>query len=109
MIKKEGNNYSVWSESGKKRLGKPSSKKQAVKRLREVEYFKHHPKKAIGLKEIPSLPSVPSLPSIKKSIADLGLDYKGFIQQISKNIITEHVMENKTVPTKDIPLSLGID
>jgi hypothetical protein len=40
MIKKENGKYSVWSEDGKKRLGKPGSKAQAVKRLKEIEYFK---------------------------------------------------------------------
>lgn len=46
MIKKEGNKYSVWSEDGKKRLGKPGSKAQAHKRLAQVEWFKHHPNKS---------------------------------------------------------------
>lgn len=41
MIKKEGSKYVVKSESGKKNLSKPESKKAAVKRLRQVEYFKH--------------------------------------------------------------------
>jgi hypothetical protein len=41
MIVKQGNKYEVKSESGKKRLSKPMSKKAAVKRLRQIEYFKH--------------------------------------------------------------------
>lgn len=40
VIKKRGNKYDVVSKSGK-RLGKGLSKKQAEKRLRQVEYFKH--------------------------------------------------------------------
>ena len=41
MIVKTGKGYEVKSESGKKNLSKPNlSKKQAVKRLRQVEYFK---------------------------------------------------------------------
>jgi hypothetical protein len=45
MIKKTPSGFKVTSESGKKNLSKPNlSKAQAVKRLREVEYFKTHPK-----------------------------------------------------------------
>jgi len=39
MIKKNGDKYVVKSESGKN-LSKPVSKKQAEKRLKQVEYFK---------------------------------------------------------------------
>lgn len=42
MIVKSGNGYQVKSESGGKNLSKPVlSKKAAVKRLQQVEYFKH--------------------------------------------------------------------
>lgn len=42
MIKKTGRGFQVKSESGKKNLSKPNlTKAQAVKRLRQVEYFKH--------------------------------------------------------------------
>jgi hypothetical protein len=42
MIVESGNGFQVKSESGSKNLSKPGlSKKAAVKRLREVEYFKH--------------------------------------------------------------------
>lgn len=45
MIKKTSKGYVVKSESGKN-LSKPNlTKKAAVKRLRQVEWFKHHPKK----------------------------------------------------------------
>lgn len=41
MIKKSGSTYKVVSKSGKN-LGKGyKTKQQAVKRLRQVEYFKH--------------------------------------------------------------------
>lgn len=40
MIRKEGSGYSVFSSDGSKRLSKPSSKKAAVKRLQQIEYFK---------------------------------------------------------------------
>ena len=41
MIKKTGSGYKVTSEKGKN-LSKPNlTKKQAVKRLQQVEYFKH--------------------------------------------------------------------
>ena len=44
MIKKTSKGYQVKSESGKN-LSKPNlSKKQAAKRLQQVEYFKHKPK-----------------------------------------------------------------
>jgi len=40
MIKQEGSLWVVRSESGKS-LGKYSSKKAAIARLRAVEFFKH--------------------------------------------------------------------
>lgn len=45
MIKKTGSGYQVKSESGKNLSKKTLSKEQAVKRLRQVEYFKHQKKK----------------------------------------------------------------
>ena len=42
MIKKVAGGYKVVSESGKKNLGGPyKTKKEAEKRLRQVEFFKH--------------------------------------------------------------------
>ena len=41
IIRKVKGGYSVFSHTGK-RLSKPSSKAHAQKRLRQVEYFKHH-------------------------------------------------------------------
>lgn len=47
MIKKTKSGYVVKSEKTGKNLSKKTlSKKGAEKRLREVEYFKHHPKAA---------------------------------------------------------------
>jgi len=44
MIKKAGNGYKVVSKSGKN-LSRPGlSKGAAVKRLKQVEWFKAHPK-----------------------------------------------------------------
>lgn len=40
MIRKQGNQYQVVSKTGKN-LGSYPTKKQALKRLRQVEYFKH--------------------------------------------------------------------
>lgn len=40
MIRKTGNKYQVVSKTGKN-LGTYRTKKQALKRLRQVEYFKH--------------------------------------------------------------------
>lgn len=40
MIKKTKSGYKVVSHSGKN-LGKSSTKKGAIKRLKQVEYFKH--------------------------------------------------------------------
>lgn len=46
MIVKSGGGYKVKSESGGKNLSKPGlTKGEAVKRLRQVEYFKTHPTK----------------------------------------------------------------
>ena len=45
MIVKEGSKYHVKSEDGKKSLGVYSTKEEAEKRLRQVEWFKAHPKK----------------------------------------------------------------
>ena len=45
MIVKSGSGFAVMSEGGGKRLSKPGiSKAAAEKRLRQVEYFKAHPK-----------------------------------------------------------------
>jgi hypothetical protein len=42
MIKKVEGGYKVLSEKGKKNLGGPyKTKKEAEKRLQQVEYFKH--------------------------------------------------------------------
>lgn len=43
-IVEEDGQYVVYSEDGSKRLSKPGTKEQALKRLRQVEYFKSHKK-----------------------------------------------------------------
>lgn len=43
-IVEEDGQYVVYSEDGSKRLSKPGTKAEAVKRLRQVEYFKKHKK-----------------------------------------------------------------
>lgn len=43
-IVEEDGKYTVYSEDGSKRLSKPGTKAEAVKRLRQVEYFKKHKK-----------------------------------------------------------------
>jgi NAD-dependent DNA ligase len=40
MIKKTGDQYTVYSETGK-RLSKPSSKKSAKKLLQQIKHCKH--------------------------------------------------------------------
>lgn len=40
MIRKRGGKFIVVSKSGK-RLSKPTTKKAAQKRLRQIEFFKH--------------------------------------------------------------------
>lgn len=45
MIRKSGKGYVVKSESGKNLSKSGISKKAAVKRLKQVEYFKHAGKK----------------------------------------------------------------
>lgn len=43
MIVKRKDGYHVLSKDKKKNLGGPyKTKKEALKRLRQVEYFKHH-------------------------------------------------------------------
>lgn len=44
MIRKEKGGYSVKSHSGKNLGGPYKSRKQARKRLQQVEYFKHRKK-----------------------------------------------------------------
>jgi Uncharacterized protein conserved in bacteria (DUF2188) len=44
MIVHEGNKWHVKSEDGSKNLGTYDSKEEATKRLKEIEYFKAHPK-----------------------------------------------------------------
>jgi hypothetical protein len=44
MIKKEGNKYRVVSEKTGRNLGESETKEGALKRLRQVEYFKHKKK-----------------------------------------------------------------
>jgi len=47
MLKRVGpRKYVVMSQDGKKRLSKPSSRAKALKRLRTIEYYKHHPENA---------------------------------------------------------------
>mgnify|MGYP001588482632 CR=1 FL=1 len=41
MIKKIGSKYVVLSEKSKRRMGSYRTKKEAVKRLQQVEFFKH--------------------------------------------------------------------
>lgn len=43
MIVKRSDGYHVTSESGKNLGGPYASRKEAEKRLRQVEYFKHKP------------------------------------------------------------------
>jgi hypothetical protein len=40
-IRKTGDEYTIYSEKGKK-LGKYDSKNAAVKRLKQIEWFKRH-------------------------------------------------------------------
>lgn len=42
MIVKEGSNFVVKSEDGKKTLGTYKTKEDAVKRLQAIEWFKKH-------------------------------------------------------------------
>ncbi len=44
MIKKQGSKYTVVAESGRK-MGSYTTKKEAEKRLRQIEIFKHLKKK----------------------------------------------------------------
>ncbi len=44
MIKKQGSKYIVMAESGRK-MGTYKTKKEAKKRLQQIEFFKHLKKK----------------------------------------------------------------
>lgn len=41
IIKKQGNNYNVYTKDGKKKLGTHKSKKSAQKQLAAIEISKH--------------------------------------------------------------------
>jgi hypothetical protein len=41
VIRKEGAHYILYSKDGKKELGKFTSKKKALARERQIQYFKH--------------------------------------------------------------------
>lgn len=45
VLKKVGGKYVVQSERTHRNLSKPLSKKRAIRRLRQVEYFKSHPQR----------------------------------------------------------------
>lgn len=45
MILKIGDKYVIKSEDGKKTLGTYATREEAEKRLQQIEYFKHKPKK----------------------------------------------------------------
>ncbi len=49
MIKKEGSQYCVFSHDGTKKFGCFPTKELAVKRLRQIEYFKHAKSKDISM------------------------------------------------------------
>lgn len=40
MIRKKGNKYCIYSKTGKK-LGEFATRAEALKRLRQIEFFKH--------------------------------------------------------------------
>ena len=42
MIRKVGKKFNIYSEKSGKRLGSYRTKAAALKRLREIEYFKRH-------------------------------------------------------------------
>ncbi len=44
MIKKQGNKYVLYSKNGKKKLGTYSSKAAALKREKQIQYFKNNKK-----------------------------------------------------------------
>lgn len=41
MIVKEGNYYILYSKNGKKKLGKFKTKKEAIKREKQILYYKN--------------------------------------------------------------------
>lgn len=52
MIVKSGGKYHVKSENGSKNLGGPyKTRAEAVKRLQQVEYFKHQERQRVRVKK----------------------------------------------------------
>ncbi len=131
MIKKEGSKYSVWSEDGKKRLGKPGSKAQATKRLKQVEWFKHHPeksyseftKKAVSQKKLKQHVKEDGkhfddikaeADKISRTAREMKQDdkrdfKKSYAEFLNKSVVTDHIDQNTTIPTKQILKDLGLD
>ncbi len=44
MLKKEKGKYVLYSKDGKKRLGRFDTKEEAIKRERQIAFFKHRKK-----------------------------------------------------------------
>ena len=44
IIKKQGNKYILFDHTGRKRLGEFDTKKEAVKREKQIKFFKHRDK-----------------------------------------------------------------
>lgn len=82
MIKKEGGKYVVKSEDGKRSFGSYKTRKEAVKRLGQVEYFKHRGYDDGGV-ESPTANDAETLaPIMKNSYSD---EKKGIRKKAIKN------------------------
>jgi hypothetical protein len=86
FVRKNGDKWCVYSEKGK-HLGCYPSKKAADERLRQIEYFKHHPKATVVAGQIEAKPK----PGSKKNeLPEPGKVYASetnFEDLIQKNIL----------------------
>ncbi|VVB50667.1 Uncharacterised protein [uncultured archaeon] len=96
MIRKEGSGYSVFSKDGSKRLSKPSSKKAAVKRLQQIEYFKRMKKSKLekSMSSInPSMNYEDMMTSLEVLAAASPADQEQFLKSIAQSEMGDQIRE----------------
>lgn len=112
-IVEEDGKYTVYSEDGSKRLSKPGTKEEAVKRLRQVEYFKKHKKAntvpnlgaiafndsytTTGIEEVASLPKT----AAEQIKAELRAEsYERFELETAKQIMADAAEEARKIASE---------
>ena len=112
-IVEEDGQYTVYSEDGSKRLSKPGTKEDAVKRLRQVEYFKSHKKAntvpnlmAIANNDTYSAAQVETVESLPKTAseqikAELRTEsHERFELETSKQIMSDSAEEARKIASE---------